>query len=962
LKKIVRGVFILTLFLLFMSLTTNADSEKVKVKYKLIINDYNSGKARVLMNIENIHSDSISIREVDYLGAYKMIESMSVYNGATALDYKLTNEYPTIRDTKHREWTINTAGNNSVTVDYSVILNRAPDKNPNENHRGYVGNGFALFEAGQVFIVPSNVNLDENIEVGFDVPKGSNIISTWFEKDGVYYPNKNAYNPENRHTTIYTRLNDSVAIGNFSQINKQIGITNFKVAMPANWDSNKRSGISNSLFSLLAYYNTLFGTPVGNDYFTVYSPQTNDGIPVWAGEGSYSQGTSENNGEFYYDMIAHQIFHRWNGWSWGWDPDSSLGSLLMEANNRYYESRSIITNLDQLYKPTSRDVNNLYRSYQAYKSRYNPNNMIYINARATSADPLEPEIAYNQGALICLGLDMQIRESTNNKKNFDDFTRTINQKYGNYNGLITYQEVLDILREITGKDYSGYFNDYVFGTKFLDLDKYFSDNDNDGMPNYAELFRGTDPNTKDNFSNSLTKYFKSFNSISLGGREECEKSYSAWNINGGSGPSLSENDLNKYNLIVLLDYPNAPQKSQAVSQLFSSMKKDARNYINIKNINGKLLVYVYAESKDKLLNYIDTVNDITDEGFINFDSIELKSIAINNPGASQIYKDDTIKLSLDGYYTDQNIMKIPDNINWSISGDSATIDTDGVLKAVKPGKVSVNAQYQGLSNSMDIEIINRVVLAKVTIISDDTDKVFNGDTLKLKLQGTYSDGTLKELNDEVIWKINGDGAAISSDGVISGLKSGSVEVIADVNGVSSSKTIEVVNRVELKSIVMSQSDLTLEEGAEAALRVTGLYTDGTEKELTNEVNWSIDNKDAAEVSSSGMVLGKHQAGGVIQAEINGIKAECNIKVVQPVKIIKLTSSTSRIGIKNKKTSQIRVYAKYNNGVNEDITKRINWTYSRNGIVSININGKITAVNAGKVVITGRTDENVHRFV
>jgi predicted metalloprotease with PDZ domain len=106
-----------------------------------------------------------------------------------------------------------------------------------------------------------------------------------------------------------------------------------------------------------------------------------------------------------------------------------------------------------------------------------------------------------------MALDMKIIEDSGGKLSFDDVIKEVNLKHQYGNGEVNYKELIDIIKRLTDKDYTQFFNDYVYGSKFLDLDKYFADNDRDGLQNYVEIYRGTDPNKYDVFETKLKDLF-----------------------------------------------------------------------------------------------------------------------------------------------------------------------------------------------------------------------------------------------------------------------------------------------------------------------------------------------------------------------------------------------------------------------------------------------------------------------
>ncbi len=119
---------------------------------------------------------------------------------------------------------------------------------------------------------------------------------------------------------------------------------------------------------------------------------------------------------------------------------------------------------------------------------YKNNEMVsYVNAMESEGHQW---IIYNYGALLWFALDMKIIEDTDGQVSIDNVMGTIHERYNHYKGQIGYTELINIITEVTGNDYSDFFDSYLYGRDFLDLDYYFQDDDNDGVFNYFEIMFG----------------------------------------------------------------------------------------------------------------------------------------------------------------------------------------------------------------------------------------------------------------------------------------------------------------------------------------------------------------------------------------------------------------------------------------------------------------------------------------
>ena len=76
---------------------------------------------------------------------------------------------------------------------------------------------------------------------------------------------------------------------------------------------------------------------------------------------------------------------------------------------------------------------------------------------------------YLKGSLVSWLMDKEIRQTTNNNKSLDDLSLQLYQKYANDPQGYTSNNVKQLLKEITKKDFSTFWKNYVEGTKEIDF-------------------------------------------------------------------------------------------------------------------------------------------------------------------------------------------------------------------------------------------------------------------------------------------------------------------------------------------------------------------------------------------------------------------------------------------------------------------------------------------------------------
>ena len=101
----------------------------------------------------------------------------------------------------------------------------------------------------------------------------------------------------------------------------------------------------------------------------------------------------------------------------------------------------------------------------------------------------------------------------------------------------------------------------------------------------------------------------------------------------------------------------------------------------------------------------------------------------------------------------------------------------------------------------------------------------------------------------------------------------------------------------LKSIAVTPSNLSLNEGSTQQYTATGTLGDSTTSNLGALVTWSISNSSVATISTSGLLMGSNLGTATVTATYGSVSGSTQVTVGQSVlQSIALSPSTSSIGV------------------------------------------------------------------
>jgi len=440
---------------------------KPNLSYMMIIDITSAAqhRAHVSIAISDIKTPSLILTMHTYHGHYPI--PILNLNATNEKGERLTVEYS---ERNGRFWKIVTHYAKQVSLEYFVVFSVIRG---GIQHLGYLGKNFGMSMAEWTFLVPHDLSV-HGVEVKFKLPSGWKSYAPWVSLEPeTYYSDSIGF----FITSVY-------GLGDFDLFSRRLGDTDVSIAVYNEWRDETKEKIAQTSLKIFEYQSNLFGKSVMDRYLAIFSPVADDGMAIWGGEHSQSQGLSvrmpldQTGFVSAMQWFSHQVFHRWNGWNpGGMSMQSDKEMWFCEGANVYYESKIL---LDLRIAAEHSVLRNLYDEYlnQYLGTEY--------DIPVTEAPKYwEPELGteniwryvfliYSKGALICLLLDIEIRRGTNGGNTLDELMSYMYSQYGGMRGRYSNDDVARAIRSLTGRDFSNFFKQYVHGTERLPLDRHFT--------------------------------------------------------------------------------------------------------------------------------------------------------------------------------------------------------------------------------------------------------------------------------------------------------------------------------------------------------------------------------------------------------------------------------------------------------------------------------------------------------
>jgi trimeric autotransporter adhesin len=357
------------------------------------------------------------------------------------------------------------------------------------------------------------------------------------------------------------------------------------------------------------------------------------------------------------------------------------------------------------------------------------------------------------------------------------------------------------------------------------------------------------------------------------------------------------------------------------------------------------------------------LGEISTSTKVTITEAQLTSISVDAPAT--IAKGLTTTLSAFGLYTDGSKKDLSSVVTWT--GDkqsfiSNSTLTNGFFDAFAIDDIRVQASFNGIS-SQPIPI--KVLPASLVSLQIDQPKVSipKGTSQSFKVTGTFTDGK-RDLSSNVFWELSSPTlGSISNDPTTAGLfastissSTGSGKVIATYNGTKATADLEI-KAAELVSIsVNTPSSIPL--GVSPSITATGIYTDGSTKEITSQISWTVSG--TATVDSKGNIITSGVGTSTITATVGGVSISTSV-TIKAAELVAISVSPAMESIAKGTTLSLKANGVYTDGTNRDITKEVFWSADANKLSVDNAIGKqgtLKANNTGFATVSASMGERV----
>jgi hypothetical protein len=228
--------------------------------------------------------------------------------------------------------------------------------------------------------------------------------------------------------------------------------------------------------------------------------------------------------------------------------------------------------------------------------------------------------------------------------------------------------------------------------------------------------------------------------------------------------------------------------------------------------------------------------------------------------------------------------------NESIGNGSVAVVSYGVAIGLTPGTAHITATLVGVSDDAVLRVTapplpvietpapeptNSAPTVQSVVVEPLSASVAVGSTKQFIATAHYSDFTTADVTSMARWDSSIAGVCTVSSGLATGVAPGACAIIATYGNVTSKPAVLTVSVVKatLETIVVAPGNATFSIGDTQQFTATSYYSDGSSKDVTNEVVWASSNNEVATIDDTGLASGKELGEAEITASLQQVTSD-----------------------------------------------------------------------------------------
>ncbi len=408
-----------------------------------------------------------------------------------------------------------------------------------------------------------------------------------------------------------------------------------------------------------------------------------------------------------------------------------------------------------------------------------------------------------------------------------------------------------------------------------------------------------------------------------------------------TAPSLAKGTSQSF--VAMGTYSDNSTQRITTQVTWSSSNTAVGTVSNVTGSEGK--VYAITKGTTTIKAALSGVEETTT---LTVTDAVVMTIAVT-PTTPSIAKGTTIQFKATATYSDTTEQNVTKQVTWSSSDTTVAMvfnatGSEGLATALADGTATIKAALPGTEGTTILTVTN-AVLTSIAVTPTDS-SIAKGTTQQFTATGTFDDQTTQDITSLATWtSTNTMVATVSNASGSKGLATATVEQwvrLPDKTTIEATfmgekgMTSLTVTPPSLVSIDVTSPSSSIAKGTTSQFTATGIYSDQTTQNITNQVVWKSSNTSVATISNTPGPQGiaTAVAGGIttITATLSNKTGSTSL-IVTTATLVSI-EITPQDPIPVGRQQQLTAAGSFSNNTTQDITTQVTWTSSETSVATI----------------------------
>jgi uncharacterized protein YjdB len=325
-----------------------------------------------------------------------------------------------------------------------------------------------------------------------------------------------------------------------------------------------------------------------------------------------------------------------------------------------------------------------------------------------------------------------------------------------------------------------------------------------------------------------------------------------------------------------------------------------------------------------------TVGSFSDTSVLTVVPAHLVSISVG-PSNPSIAVGTTEQFSAVGNFDDGSTQLLT-SLAWSsTSGSVARVDANGLATGAATGSTTITATSGSVTGSTSLSVTGASLVS--IAVTPANSSMATGTTKQFTATGTFSDSSMQNVSDSVLWSSSNPAAAtVASTGLVTSMATGSTTISAAFGNASGSTAL-TISTAHLVGIAINPANPRISARTSIQFTATGTFSDGSSGGNLAGVSWKSSKPNIASVRSSGIAHGKKGGTATITASASGVSGTTALTVGTGT-LSSVAISPANPTCSQGTTQQFSALGTFSDGSSQDISLNSHWSSSSASVASI----------------------------